>query len=80
MAHEIDGQGNIKVFTFFVLYDLGEESKRRFVDYADGWNWARGIVGEYETQSDDHSARIHWDYDWIAESDVEDYISEINED
>lgn len=70
MSHEIDGLGNVKIFTF----SYGD-IKKRFTDYATGWDWARKI----KRDCPDDDITIGWDYEWIQEKDVERYIEEIEE-
>ena len=85
MAHEIDGQGNIKVFTITVTYTdindtCSETTQKRFTDYADAWSWAKQTGAEWMDIDDLNNFRVEFDYEWIPEEEVEAYISEISED
>lgn len=87
-SKEVDGNGNVKVFTFTVACFIGDEenkdmrSSKRFMDYAAGWDWARKSEQDVHDNdpdfgtSDAYTCKISWDYDWIDEDSVEDFIDE----
>jgi hypothetical protein len=90
---EIDGNGNVKVFTFTVrCFQKDDEwpsmrSDKRFVDYTDGWNWARQYEQEvYDNDPDTETedafvCKIDYDYEWIPDGQVETYLQEeLNDD
>lgn len=76
MAHEIDGNGNIRIHTFsvkcFLHGDLESETKYAFSDYTDGWNWARRIEDAIESSDPDfgtddaYTIDIDVDSDWMS--------------
>lgn len=73
-GHEVDGEGNVKVFTFTVkpMYkeyeDLAGDCywEKKSTDYAECWDWARRVCDDLELQSDIKCV-IQYDYDWIPE-------------
>ena len=80
-SYELDGEGNVKVFTFSVtafyrdndeIYnpDGGGPFLFRTTDYLSGWNWARQICREVEDA--DIRCVIDYCYDWIPEGEMED--------
>ena len=90
---EVDGNGNTKVFTFTVRCFQNDDEwtsmrcDKRFVDYTDGWNWAR--QHEQEVYDNDPDAgtedafvcKIDYDYEWIPDGQVEEYLQEeLNDD
>lgn len=71
MAHEIDGNGSVKIFTFTVTYSDGETTQKRFTDYADAWAWARQVGSEWEGVDAANTYSVDFDYEWIPEEDLE---------
>lgn len=48
MAYEVNRDGKVKVFTFTVHFSdtypfTDERISEKFVDYTEGWNWARKV-------------------------------------
>lgn len=74
MTHEVDGQGNIKIFTFTVKYidecNRFAEITRNFCDYTEGWNWARNEV-EIIGGSIDWNYELVSQYEWESMQDNE---------
>ena len=90
---EVDENGNVKVFTFTVRCFQNDDewtsmrSDKRFVDYTDGWNWARQYEQEVHNIDADISnehpfeCKIDYDYEWIPDGQVEEYLQEeLNDD
>lgn len=82
MVCELDGKGNVKVFTFTVSENwnessYGEDLVCRTTDYAGGWGWARQKEREIKENdpcagSDDESTvKISYEYEWIPLEDWE---------
>lgn len=82
MAHEVDGNGNIKVFTFCVTarYSNGDvDSSTTFqtVDYVDGWNTARRLKSEMEGADpdygtdDENDVSISIEWEWVNQDEWE---------
>lgn len=80
MAHEIDGNGNVLIHTFCVTRCMSDGSdpavvKKRFYDYASGWNWARQIERDVEDNDPDYgtddayTVSIDCCSDWMEEDD-----------
>jgi hypothetical protein len=69
MAYEVNRDGDVKVFTFTVHFldtypSTDERISEKFVDYTEGWNWARQI-GEYWASLDSANYyEVLWDYTW----------------
>jgi len=69
MAYEVNRDGDVKVFNFTVHFldtnsTTDERTSEQFVDYNDGWNWARKI-GEYWASLDHTNYyEVLWDYTW----------------
>lgn len=86
MVCELDGKGNVKVFTFAVDEYWGDDSFGesfgeslvcRTTDYAGGWDWARQKEREIKENdpcagSDEESTvKISYEYEWIPLEDWE---------
>ena len=73
MSYEVDGKGNIRVFTFTLVYldDDGENgsTRRCFTDYTQGWDWARREGMEYESLDDENRYGVEIDSDWVEHTD-----------
>lgn len=72
MAHEIDGHGNIRIFTFTVyLSDDTDSSDNctsfRTSDYVEGWNRARQLGADWEGIYDKNTYSVGWDSEWMSE-------------
>lgn len=72
MAYEIDGNGNILVHTFTVTQHIGDDPvsesiSARFVDYAQGWDWARQV----EREVHENDPELGTDNEWIVDIDYE---------
>ena len=75
MAYEVNRDGKVKVFTFTVHFSdtypfTDERISEKFVDYTEGWNWARK-VGESWVSLDTHNYyNVLYDYTWKPRSDA----------
>lgn len=78
MSHEIDGNGNVKVWKFTVkcFYADGSldcETVHYDTDYTDAWNWARSLIAEIEGNDPDYGTPdayktdVEIDYEWQPE-------------
>ena len=72
MAHEIDGLGNIRIFTFTVCFSDGSSTSDsstsfRTSDYVDGWNRARQLGADWEGIYNDNTYSVEIDDEWISE-------------
>ena len=72
---EIDGHGNILVYTFIVECD-GDRFEKDFVDYVEGINWRNNICQEcreYITVGGEpcrpEDIKCDWISNWIPEED-----------
>lgn len=80
MAHEVDGEGNVRVFTFTVTYHNGKMRQTTcegFTDVAVGWDWARARVSDFRDLDAKNRADISWDDAWVPEAEVDEYIAHV---
>lgn len=73
MAHEVDGQGDIKIHSFTVVYldDCGEvgEQTQCFTDYTRGWDWVRRCGADWEGIDARNRWEVDIDSDWVEDDD-----------
>ena len=82
-----DGKGNIQVNPFTIHF-TGSKGyyagtlTRRFLDYTEGWNWARRIEWEWKGSDSNNTGSIDVDFQYVpcdAEIDLESSWEDLNE-
>lgn len=78
-CYEVDGKGNVKVWTF-VVTDGENDWHHAFTDYAEGCDWARQVERDIHDYCADDDVEVRWDcdYEWIPDDEVSEYKEHVN--